>query len=1051
MMSNSDEIPFGPGEWVVDLHNPGRPGIFTGKTQQQGPFTLVELEYGPGDRRFRPLDYLESANQGRSNALEERISQGLYGTLADFRRLITFEKLKGTLHEVIYSMEAAQIDFYPYQFKPVVKFIDSPTERMVIADEVGLGKTIEAALIWVELQARKQAKRLLVLCPTQILARKWKDELRAKFIIDARVAKFTDVQDELEELRRKGSSHPFALIATYNGLRPTRKEHRFLDEMPGETERLSPQTRFCQVLRSWDLSYDPFDLVIFDEAHHMRNAGTANFHLGESLSANSGAILCVSATPVNNRNEDLHSILRLIDDDFFRTQALFGQLLEANRPAVQLSNALARSPVDMNLLATALEGLGKSPFVSKSPLFSRLLDMVEKLDMENHAHVSSCQNIAEKLNLLGNYITRTRRIQVKEHRPVRDPVVLEVNFTEEEMALYKAIVGIVRRRCEIDDRPFHVFQVIGMQMRAASSLAVLAHELKSGKLGDPFDLLCEAFGDDDINGSSVEDLDEESFDSGGITELLAYDFEGNDSKYQQLERHILENLADEKIVIFSFYRGTLHYLQRRLARAGVDVVLIHGDIKHDERKEIVDSFNSAGGPQVLLSSEVGSEGIDMHEYCRCLVNYDLPWNPMRVEQRIGRIDRVGQKAEKLAVIHLKVKGTIEERVYDRLHHRLEIFANSLGDLESIIGNVVQDLTVELLSNQLTPEQEEQRIEEKERVIQGKLNDLKILEESGEGLLALADYVQKKIDEDRGKGRFVRPDELEVYLQDFFEREFRGTTIDWDSPAAGCITIRPSHLAQQSLSDYIKDDKSLSARPLRQRQFSVTFRKESHKALHGNLRRGVHFANHLSPLIRWMTHIYAQNSHNFFNLSSAVLETDAYPEGCWVYRVERWFLRGLRNQERLAYCAINIQTNEILRSDKAEGLVQETLKAAKEWDFSDFDKQLVVDAHSILTEQLRGNFEETIAEFLADNQHSCQIRTERARNLFDRRISQVEKRLNTLKEKGRSANVIRLMEVQLTNALNNKERKLAEIDRKSRVDCEKSEVAAGIINIRHIKN
>lgn len=1048
-MPDNEDIPFKPGEWVVDLHNPGRPGIYTGNSQRQGPFLLIELEYGPGDRRFRPLDYLEKANQGSDESVEGRISAGRYGTLADFRRLLTFEKLKGTLHELIYSMEAAQIDFYPYQFKPVVKFIDSPTERMVIADEVGLGKTIESALIWVELQARKQAKRLLVLCPTQILARKWRDELREKFIIDARVAKFGEIQEELTELLRNGASHPFALIATYNGLRPPRREHRFLNEMLGETQDLSRKTQLCQKLRGWDLSFDPFDLVIFDEAHHMRNAGTANFHLGESLAANAGSVLCVSATPVNNRNEDLHTILRLIDDDFFRTQALFGELLDANKPAVQLANALARSPVDIQLMTTALEGLSRSPFVKKSPLFSRLLDMVEKSDMDDHAHVSACQTVAEKLNLLGNYITRTRRIQVKEHRPVRDPVVLEVEYTEIEMRLYNAIVRIVRRRCEIDDRPFHVFQVIGMQMRAASSLAVLAHELKTGKLGDPHDLLCEAFGDEDIGDNSVEEVEEESFDIEEISELLEYDFEKNDSKYAKLESHILKKLSGEKMVIFSFYRGTLHYLHRKLSSAGIDVVLIHGDVKHEDRKDIVDRFNSEGGPQILLSSEVGSEGIDMHEYCRCLINYDLPWNPMRVEQRIGRIDRVGQKADRLSVVHLKVKGTIEERVYDRLHHRLELFANSLGDLESVIGNLVQELTVELLSNKLTPEEEERRIEEKERVIQGKLNDLKVLEESGEGLMALSDYVQKKIDEDRGKGRFVRPDELEAYVKDFFEREFRGTTIDWDAPAAGCISVRLSDLAHSSLTDFISDDRSLSARPLRQKEFSVTFRKDAHRQLRGNQRRNVHFANHLSPLIRWMTHMYAQNSHNFFNLSSVLLESNVHQAGRWVYRVERWFMRGLRNQESLAFSAVNIDSGDVLDPNDAEALIQDTLKFGREWDYQDLPSQAIIDAHKTLVERLKVEFDGAIGEFMADNQHSSQIRTERASNLFDRRISQIEQRLKTLREKGRSVSVVRLMEVQLKNARENRDRKLSELNEKANVDCEKSEVAAGIVNVRRM--
>src|SRR5690606_28764628 len=124
------------------------------------------------------------------------------------------------------------------------------------------------------------------------------------------------------------------------------------------------------------------------------------------------------------------------------------------------------------------------------------------------------------------------------------------------------------------------------------------------------------------------------------------------------------------------------------------------------------------------------------------------WNPMRVEQRIGRIDRVGQKAKVLSVVNFKVSSTIEERLYDRLHAKLSLFAESLGDLEAIIGEEVQKLTVELLSQELTPEEEIVRMERAERAIENQLLEIQRLEDSGDSLVAHSDYVQKKIREDR---------------------------------------------------------------------------------------------------------------------------------------------------------------------------------------------------------------------------------------------------------------------------------------------------------------
>jgi superfamily II DNA or RNA helicase len=1042
-----ENLSFQKGDWIIDQNQPGRPGIFTGRTQRHGHFLLAEIEFGPGDRRFRPTAYLRPAPREQSLTIAERIGESLWGRISDLRRLLTFEKLRGTLDDIIYSMEAAQIDFLPYQFKPVLKFINSPTERLVIADEVGLGKTIEASLIWIEMQARKQARRLLVICPTQLLAKKWRNELREKFLIDARIISFGDLREEINSLQQVGPSHSFALIATYNGLRPPRKEHEHLDEPPEEYEDQSPKTKLCQVFRSWSSDYEPFDLVIFDEAHHMRNAGTANFRLGESLSRYAGAVLCVSATPVNNRNEDLHTLLRLIDDEFFRTQGLFEELLASNRPAVQLANALARIPVDRELLQIALEGLAKSRFVGQSPLFQRLLTRIEKLEFESVSDVAECQDLSEKLNLLGSYVTRTRRVQVKEQRPIRDPLVIQVEYTPPEMRLYQTIIELVRRRSEQDSRPFHIFQVMGLQLRAASSLPVLAEEVRLGKLGDPAELMAESFGAANEDDDFFEEMIDEQWDLSTLDELLNYDFEGHDSKFSKLLELLISTIPDEKVVIFSFYRGTLNYLERRLNHAGITTVQIHGGIDPEDRNDLIEQFHTKPDIRILLSSEVGSEGIDLQHSCRVLLNYDLPWNPMRVEQRIGRIDRVGQKAARLSIVHFKVKNTIEEKLYDRLHGKLAIFANSLGDLEPVIGKIVQDLTVDLLSSRLTPEMEERRIDEAQRVIENRLRDLRLLEESGETLIALSDYLQKRIDEDRGRGRFIQPEELENYMDDFFSRQFRGCQIEWNTPANGCIRVKLTSEAYASLAGFVQDDRSLNALPFRQRDFTITFRREIHQQLLGNRRREIHFVNHLSPLVRWITQLNNESPGAFYNLSAFEIAASGYATGNWLYRIERWIMAGLRKREQLAYAVVHINTGKALDPDSAEKFLQTATKNGKECEGRSFNGGILPEAHSIAELQLQQRFQNAIELFQADNENSYQIRSERARYLFDRRIEQDLQRLESLRRNQRSAQIIRLTEARLQKARDAKERKLAELQSRAAVDVHKSEVAAGIIKVR----
>ncbi len=144
----------------------------------------------------------------------------------------------------------------------------------------------------------------------------------------------------------------------------------------------------------------------------MRNPASATFHLGETLALNAGSVLCLSATPINNSNTDLHSLLRLTDQSFFESRGLFEELLEANRPTVQAGNALYRTPVDINLLGSSVKRMAASRFIAQSPLFKKFKEKAEDLDPNDKTQLAKCQDLVEKLNLLGGYLNRTRRVQV---------------------------------------------------------------------------------------------------------------------------------------------------------------------------------------------------------------------------------------------------------------------------------------------------------------------------------------------------------------------------------------------------------------------------------------------------------------------------------------------------------------------------------------------------------------------------------------------------------------------------------------------------------------
>lgn len=1041
-MAMQDEPLFMPGTRVFVNNDPGRPGEVTGKTMKAGTIKMVEIRYPDGGTEFHP-DFNLMRIPVNAQTLSEVFSAGSFGRARDLQRVVTYEKLKGALHEIVYSMEAAQIDFYPYQFKPVLKIINAPTERLILADEVGLGKTIESALVWLELQARRQAKRLLVVCPRS-LAKKWQDELRWKFQIDARIVSFSGFKEEMVIMEQRGAHHAFSLIATYTGLRPPKAELRLLDEPPGTEETGAERTEVLRKLRHNLWEYDPFDLVIFDEAHYMRHQATTTFHLGEALVACSGAVLCVSATPVHNSNKDLHSLLRLVDDSFFETQGLFDELLAVNRPAVIAMNALSRVPVDREALMPALEQMAKSRFIRETPLYEKFARMCAELDVQNKAALAKCQDVAERLNLLGGYVNRTRRVQVEADRPVREPVALAIDFTPEEMQLYKTILQLVRERSRREMTPFYVFQIMGLQLRAASCLPVLAEEIREGCLGDPMELMSEACGDVVFDDFSENGLQEELAVL-DIDALFGYDFELHDSKYQALYEMLTQQITDAKVIIFAYYRPTLAYLKRRLAEHGLSVIDIHGGIPAEERWDRLDRFRNPTGPRILLSSEVGSEGIDL-QFCRIVVNYDLPWNPMRVEQRIGRIDRVGQQAKHLAIVNFKIRGTIEERLYTRLHEKLMCIRGSLGDIEDVVGKEIQDLTRELLSNELTPDQEALRIEQTELAIENQLVSITQLEESGETLVAFSDYLQRRIDETRGKGRFMQAEELEDYVRDFFRREFHGCEVLENTPREGCMRIRLNMEARESLADYIGNDMSPAALPFRQQKFILCFRREIMQRLTQTDKKEIHFANHLCPLIKWITKRNQLADSAFYNVSALTLETDRLKPGYYSYLVARWKIKGLSQEERLVYAVVGVDTDVIFSENDAEDIFQLLLRKGKDWNDANLDTETLGRCYQKMEAMVDDQFKAAVEDFEAKNATAVQISEQRTRVFFERRIAQDEQRLMTMRQRNPAAPTLPAMEGRLQKARDNMDIKMKKLNNSRQITPEFAHVAAGVFRV-----
>ena len=422
-------------------------------------------------------------------------------------------------------------------------------------------------------------------------------------------------------------------------------------------------------------------------------------------------------------------------------------------------------------------------------------------------------------------------------------------------------------------------------------------------------------------------------------------------------------------MLFSFFKGTLNYLARRLASDGIRGALIHGDVPQAERDDLLAAFEQDKSIQVLLSSEVGSEGIDL-QFCNVMVNYDLPWNPMRVEQRIGRIDRVGQKSESLTIVHLKVADTIEERLYNKLHDKLQVFENSIGDLEAVLGEETEKLGRELLSRELTVEEEESMIAQTEQAVRTRIEQMRQLEESGNTLLAHGDFISARVGRQRDMGRFITPQDLEIYVKDYLARNFQGCRELWHEPHIGCFAIDLTMEASRSLRDFIDRGKYPSHPGIIDRKVWGTFDAEVAKLKLRGVMVPLH--NHLSPLIRWITSQNEITPGGAYPLAAFTWKTQMLPSGQYAYRIERWALAGLRKQEHLCFGLAELASGKIRPALESEMLLGIALQEAERWDFPEVQTQLWRDSQASLKRQFIEWFDQACHDFTARNDGLLQI-------------------------------------------------------------------------------
>lgn len=680
----------------------------------------------------------------------ERCMRGLFGSYSEFAQRNTSFKIRGSNNSTISSLKASKTLFRAYQFKPLLKFLNSPTRRLLVADEVGLGKTIEAGHIMLELKARRELRNVLIICPKSLQI-KWREELKEKFglffkIYDSAKELIFDLEDVDGRVRA---------IINYEKIREKKNP-----------DKSNPKSNLIDYLNN---SEKKFGLVLCDEAHKMRNKETQTYKGAKIIMNRADSAVFLTATPIMLGPENLYNLLHLLDNSrYFHEQIFYARLqencpfvealtmLNHRRPLQEIANKLCDAEIN-----TMFENSEKEIIYSRrssvndtfvdDPIYQEIVDRLHSKDsLENRARL---QYLLNSMSVMNNIFSRTRKTEVTTDmsQAVRKPKPRKVVLTKEERGEYDNVIEQY-----IEDNSYTDYW--GEETLTQGGALGLVQK-KRQVASSVYAYL-----------NKEEDLDKgidayESYEDAKVDELITI--------IEEVFKH-----GTQKIVIFALFRRTLKYLKIRLNKRGYGCLIIHGQI--DDRAQILQDFKDNPNNHILLSSEVGSEGLDM-QFCNSMVNYDLPWNPMVVEQRIGRIDRFGQKSPVVNIYNLIVADSIQEDIYMRLLDRIGIFRGTIGDMEAIldapfaegetrtIQDVYNKLERELYTSKLTDEEKREKIEQISQAFENEKETIRHLEEGLNDSLTNDAYFQEEIDRIQNNNAYVTEQELKNYLESIIDK------------------------------------------------------------------------------------------------------------------------------------------------------------------------------------------------------------------------------------------------------------------------------------------
>ena len=673
------------------------------------------------------------------------------GRLARFQLLMDSSRLGlAPGDDRLVSSTRSRIEFEPYQQIPALRALELPRPRLLIADDVGLGKTIEAGLILRELNARRRAARILIVCPASIIEQ-WQTELSSKFGFQFKIFDSDGVAEtrrSLEVGTNPWSAEP-RVIASVDFIK--RREGAFRE-----------------------LSASRWDVIIIDEAHHLASGNddemTDRFRLARWLAAeNTGALLLLTATPHDGYDENFKALLSLLEPSLI----VPGRDLKYDQYRRHMVRRLKRH--------VRLQD-GSPKFVEREPVQA----LGVTLPAEEAALQQAVSEEAANLDLLAD----------KAIRADRESIRLVATILRK-----RAASSLTALRKTVAQRKENIGQTIG-------EVEVRRDHLRALRRGEAIPEEAQARLELDLYRSYLSTMQR----TGRELRRLKDEVEGLD----QLEQLILDCGAapeaklvtldswlktihsghpDEKVIVFSEYADTVESIVTHLEMHGYSgqVVQLTGDTgNRKERTKALLRFASAES-RILVATDVAGEGLNLQEHCHYLVHFELPWNPNRMEQRNGRIDRYGQKKAPV-IAFLYAEDSYEGEVMKRLVLKIEAQMRRLGSVGDVLGQIQVDSIERLLSR---PAPDVHRaIEDAEAQIDSELNrasDPRIREQLGEAN-------EDKVELDRATAAVLAEKEHGVALDVFLRRAVlaAGGSVETRDNALYVVTpaVWRSHVVQE---------------------------------------------------------------------------------------------------------------------------------------------------------------------------------------------------------------------------------------------------------------